>query len=352
MIEAVVVALLGAAAVFRIVFSATHERTIWRTTFTICIAGAAVAAALTYYGDRMDQVFETWNLSKLLLHLVLVVTAASTMIYVATLKGPAYPARAVALPIAAATGVAAVQVASWLAAPVHERPLPDFAGIPQNLSVTLFNGSFVAMLLTATLITARFCVARAFNRHDLTRTISLSLTGGACIAGSLVFALYAVVVVVSYSDPRRGAAIMAFSDALLPLVLVVLALGTLALLIAPAILQFTAAYATWRSLQPLWHDLISRHPQVHLATTLTGTPLRRLQYQVQRAIVESYDALRLIRVPLTPEAGVEELSRALLQTSRTGTCSATEVLGPTSSPIDGGAEKILELAKAYSRNRR
>lgn len=73
MIEAVVVALLGAAAVFRIVFSATRERTIWRTTFTICIAGAAVAAALTYYGDRMDQVFETWNLSKLLLHLVLVV---------------------------------------------------------------------------------------------------------------------------------------------------------------------------------------------------------------------------------------------------------------------------------------
>ena len=70
MIEAVVVALLGAAAVFRIVFSATRERTIWRTTFTICIAGAAVAAALTYYGDRMDQVFETWNLSKLLLHLV------------------------------------------------------------------------------------------------------------------------------------------------------------------------------------------------------------------------------------------------------------------------------------------
>ena len=196
------------------------------------------------------------------------------------------------------------------------------------------------MLLTATLITARFCVARAFNRHDLTRTISLSLTGGACIAGSLVFALYAVVVVVR------------FSDALLPLVLVVLALGTLALLIAPAILQFTAAYATWRSLQPLWHDLISRHPQVHLATTLTGTPLRRLQYQVQRAIVESYDALRLIRVPLTPEAGVEELSRALLQTSRTGTCAATEVLGPTSSPIDDGAEKILELAKAYSRNRR
>ena len=351
MIEVVVVALVGAAAIYRIVFSVTRERTVWRTTFTICTVGVAIAAVLTYYGDRMDQALQVWNLSKLLLHLVLVVTAAATMVYVATLKSPDYSGRAVVVPVVAATGVAALQVASWLAAPVHTQPLPSFTGISQNLSVTVFNGSFVAMLLTSTLTTAHFCVARAVSRHDLTRTISLSLTGGACIAGALVFTLYAVVVVVSYSNPARGTEIMAFSDALLPLVLIVLALGTLALLLAPGILQFTAAYRTWRSLRPLWQDMISRHPQVHLDTTLSGTPLRRLQNRVQRAVVESYDALRLTRVPLTSEAGVEELSQALLQPGRTGSCTATEVLGLASTPVDG-AEKIVELAKAYSRNRR
>lgn len=350
MIEGTTVVLLAAAALYRVLLSVTREPTIWRTTFTVCVLGVALGAALSSYGDRMDDALQVWNLAKLLLHLVLVVTAAATLIYVDTLRNPAHTPRVLIRPIVGAGVVAVVQVITWAAAPVHDQPVPDFTVIPHSLGIAFFNGSFVATILVATVITAQFCTRRALSRTDLTRSISLTLTGAACVGGSVVFTLYAVVVVVSYRDTGQGAAVKTVSDALLQPVLLVLALGTLALLIAPTVLQFAAAYATWRSLQPLWKDLVRRYPQIHLDATATGTPLRRLQTRVQRATVEIHDALRLIRVPLGLDADLDDLSRALREPLSTGYLSATEVLGRAQSQA-AGPGMVVELAKAYSRNR-
>lgn len=342
-------ALLWAAAAYRIVLSIRAVKTVWRTAFTVCIVSVALGATLDTYGHRtLDPWLMIWNLSALLTHLSLIVAAASTSIYVSTLRRVKVSTCALIVRVAVAASAWAMQIGAWLHAPVHGRELPDFAVAWSNGSVCVFNTVFVLVIVLAAAETAVFCLTQAASRDDLTRTISLSLTGTACLAAAVAFSLGGVVVFIRYltgSDPVMLAAIF---DTSIPFIMVVLALGTLSLLVGPPMIDLVRHFSQWQTLRPLWRDLIDAAPQVHLNVTVTGGPRQRLHLRVQRATVEIHDALRLTRVPVNVGANLEELARALHAPGR-GHCTAAELLDHTETS-EADVAQLLTLARKYSRS--
>lgn len=341
--------LLWAAALYRVSLSVRHEKTVWRTAFTVCTVSVALGATFSAYGDQtLDRWLGVWNLSALLTHLALIVTAASTSIYVATLRRTEIAEAVVRWRLAAAGVVWAIQIGSWASAPVHTRQLEDFSAVWTNTSVCVFNLTFVVVIIAAATETGSFCLTQAASRNDLTRTISLTLTGTACLAGAAVFTAGGVSVVVRYATGSDVNLLNTIFDTAIPYIMVVLALGTLSLLIAPPLIDFGRHYQRWRSLKPLWEDLIDTTPEVHLDVPVTGGPRQRIHLRVQRAIVEIHDALRLTRVPLPLDATVEELGRAL-HSRGSGSHAAADVLDRTETSDDDIAQ-LLTLARSYTRS--
>lgn len=347
----VMVALMWAAALYRILLSIRSERTTWRTAFTACTVALALGATTEVFGDQsIDTWSGVWNISLLLTRLLLTAAAAAASIYVATLRKPTVTRSAVRFRLAAASVVAAVQVAAWFTAPVHARELATTREVDgSSLSGCIFVVAFASVVVGAMVEVAQFCFSRAYSDADLPRTISLTLSGTACAAGALLF----VVAVLSFLAGRfLGADVRGVSEVVngvLPLVAVVLALGTLSLLIAPPALEFARQLFRWWSLRPLWRDLVRRRPEVHLDVPTTGGPRRRLQIRLHRTVVETLDALRVTPVSVPDNAGITDLALALHQTG--GPKTAAEVFGEARTLEDNDLNQLVTLARTYSRTR-
>lgn len=339
------VTLLWAAAVYRIALSFRAINTVWRTAFTITSVSVALGATFQVYGEVLDRHLRIWNLSVLLTPLALIITAAATSTYVATLRRVSVPPRVVAARIVIGAALWAIEITTWILAPLHERQLTDFSGTWLSGWLCLFNLTFAAAIVFAATETAVFCLTRAASKTDLTRTISLILTGMACLAGAAVFALGGIAVVARYTTGSDLPVLTAIFNASIPPIMVVLALGTLTLLAGPPTIDLVRQYQRWRALRPLWQDLISGQPAVHLDVSATGGPRQRVRMRVQRATVEIYDALRLTRVHVGRGANVDELARAL-HSPGTGPFIAADVLASTET-ID---TQLLALARSYSRS--
>lgn len=345
MIGAVVVTLLWAAAVYRIVLSLRSIRTVWRTAFTVTSVSVALGATFQIYGEVLDEHLQIWNLSVLLTPLALIITAAATSTYVATLRKFTVPARSVAARIVIGSSLWAVEITTWLLAPLHQRQLTNFSGAWPSGWLCVFNLTFAAAIVFAATETAVFCLTRAASKTDLTRTISLALTGTACLSGATAFALGGVAVVARYTTGSDLPVLTTIFNTAIPPIMVVLALGTLTLLAGPPAIDLVRHYQRWRALRPLWRDLINGQPGVHLDVSATGGPRQRARLRVQRATVEIYDALRLTRVHVGRGASVDELARAL-HSPGAGQFIAADVLGSTET-IDA---QLLALARSYSRS--
>lgn len=350
MTNSVMVAVLWAAAVYRIVLSIRSEKTIWRTAFTSCVVGVAVAATTMVYGDQtIDAWSGVWNLSLLLTRLALTAAAVACSVYIVTLKHEVVPTRAVRTRLTAAATLATVEIVAWAAAPIHAHEIATTGEVNQSsMGGCVFAVAFYFSLSLATAENAHFCLTRASSRADLTRTISLTITGLACVAGAVLFAFAAIGVLARQLVGVETIAISAIGNAGLPLVAVVLALGTLSLLIAPPVLETAQNYRRWRSVRPLWLDLIRLRPEVHLHMPVTGGPRKVLHIRLQRAMVEIRDALRVTPVSVPPAAGMRDLANALRHRTG-GPRMAAEVLGETSTTVDD--EQLLALARYYSRSR-
>lgn len=72
--------------------------------------------------------------------------------------------------------------------------------------------------------------------------------------------------------------------------------GIISLLVVPCLSTLHVNWRRWRALRPLWRALIERFPQVHLEAQPQGGPLTRLQFGLERMIIEIFDALRIAPV--------------------------------------------------------
>ena len=339
------ITLLWAAAVYRIVLSIRSVNAVWRTAFTITSISVALGATFQVYGEGLDRYLQIWNLSVLLTPLTLIVTAAATSTYVATLRRVNVPFRVVAVRMIIGAALWAVEIMAWVLAPLHQRQLTDFSGTWPSGWLCLFNLTFAAAIVFAGTETAVFCLTRAASKTDLTRTISLTLTGTACLAGAVAFAIGGIAVVARYSTGSDLPVLTTIFNTSIPPIMVVLAFGTLTLLAGPPTIDLVRHYQRWRALRPLWQDLISGQPVVHLDVSATGGPRQRVRMRVQRATVEIYDALRLTRVHVDRGASVDELARAL-HSPGSGPFIAADVL-TSAETID---TQLLALARSYSRS--
>ena len=87
MTQYAMVALMWAAALYRIVLSLRSDATTWRTAFTACTVGLALATTTEVFGDQtIDVWFGAWNLSLLLTRLLLTGAAVA-----ASIAGPSLP---------------------------------------------------------------------------------------------------------------------------------------------------------------------------------------------------------------------------------------------------------------------
>lgn len=342
----IMVAALWAAAIYRIGLSIRLPATVWRTAFTVTSISVAAGATFQVIGPAVDHQLEVWNLSTMLTPAALTVTCVSTSIYVRTLRQTDFPAGAVAIRLCVGAAVLAVETVTWLLAPVHGIQLTSFAVVWRYPSWLVFNGIFAVAIVLCSIDVASFCLRRVFRRGDLVSAISLAMTGTACAAGALVFAVEGGVVVSRFITGADVPVLTAIFSASIPPIMVLLAAGTISLLIGPPIADTFRQARTWWTLRPLWHDLIEAAPTVHLnRIPAGGGPRRRLAFRVQRMRVEISDALRVLRVHTVRDAGIPELAAALRSPTVTGQIAA-DVFSRSES-IDEG---LIALARTYRRH--
>ena len=271
------------------------------------------------------------------------------MIYIVTLRHAAVPLPPVITWLVVTGLVVCVETASWVAAPVHSEPYDQLTAPFGDLaSVALFNGTFDLLLMITTSATAWLAWSKAMSPGDPTRTISLALTGSACVAGTVMFGLLVAVTMMRYVGGDGSVWAEEAAVAMMPYVLILLAMGTLSLWLAPPVIAYLQSFHRWRTLRPLWLQLVALQPSVHLNAPIRGTPARRMHIRIQRSVVEIHDALRLTSVGIQPTAGVEELGRALRRRPA-GSLVAADVLARTATH-DTDIAQLLELARTFARS--
>lgn len=350
MIFDIAIVLTWLAAIYRAWVLITQPRTIWRTSFSVSIMIAAVAFTLYRFRMPLDELIGAWNLTGLLVRLLFAVGAAFLLIYLDALRLPTVSPRRVKIYLATA-GVAALALTTfWILAPVHDRPLDDLLPLAGHPAVVAYCLTFWGYLLTALLLTAWTCLAqgRTFRRADPARSVSLLLIGLSGVATVPVVVLWTSSILVRHVTGVEATHVNSIADVLLPLPVLLNAIGVLSLLTVPYVSALLVSWWRWRQLKPLWAAMTERYPQVHLDLESAGGPLARIQTRVERAIIEIHDALRLARVDLTAERLTDSPLVALTSALHAGDDGRrfSDVLSRVDSR-EAEVQQMVGLARAY-----
>lgn len=351
MIFDIAIVLVWLAAGYRAWVLVTLPRAIWRTAFTVATAATAVAFTLYRYRLPLDEITGAWNLTGLLSHIIFSIGAAFLLIYLDALRMPIVSARRIRIYLTTAGVAVLVMVASWMLAPVHDRPRDDLLPLAEHLSVVIYCMTFWLYLGVALLLMAWTCLAqgRTFRRADLARSISLFLIGISGLAAVPVLLMWASSLLLRHLTGSEPARINALADAWLPWPLLLNAVGVLSLLTVPYLSALVTAWQRWWHLRPLWVSLVSRYPQVHLDLESSGGPLARAQTRTERAIIEIHDALRLAKVDVADDRGPETSVVAVasaLHRGDAGSRRAADLL-PRVDSREADVQQVVSLARAY-----
>jgi hypothetical protein len=345
----IAIVLTWLAAAYRAWILVSQPRTIWRTSFSVSIMIAAVAFTLYRFRMPLDELTGAWNLTGLVVRLLFAIGAAFLLIYLDALRMPTVSPRRVRIYLATA-GVAVVALTTlWILAPVHDRPLDDLLPLAGHLSVVAYCLTFWGYLLTALLLTAWTCLAqgRTFRRADPARSVSLLLIGLSGVATVPVVALWTTSILLRHMTGVEPTQINATADALLPVPVLLTAIGVLSLLTVPYVSALLVAWWRWRQLEPLWAAMTERYPQVHLDLETAGGPLARAQTRVERAIIEIHDALRLARVDIASDCSADPpLVTVASALHRHGGRRSSDVLSRVDTR-DAEIERVVALARSY-----
>lgn len=250
--------------------------------------------------------------------------------------------------------VTGIMVISWLAAPLHDRPVLDLLELSEHLSIVVYCISFWVFLGWSLVKMSRTCLrrGRTFRHDDPARSVSLLLIGIAGVAAVPVVILWSSSILIEHVTGREATQINAVGDAMLPWPVLLNALGVLSLLTVPYLVELSKTRLQWRHLRTLWMAMIARYPEVHLPLRPTGGPLARMQTRLERAIIEIHDALRLTRVDTAkaPNGLPIETVAAALRGTECGTRSAADIL-EQSETREADVRQLISLARAYEMSR-
>ena len=349
MIMLFALALVWAAAGYRVWLTLVRPRAVWRTSFTITMVCTAVAITLWHFRETLDTAFGSWNLGNLLAHAVFTVGTAFLLIYVAALRRPDISSTLVHGHLLGAAGVIAIQGLCWATAPIHDRSYASLAPMTFSSAVVGYYVSFYAYLGLGLIETARTCFSRArsFGRTDKSRSTSLMMTGSAAVTGLFVLTCWSLSLLLYSTLGDRAIVFSRLGDGLVPIPLLLLSSGVLVLLFGPWLVSVITASRRWRVLRPLWRDLVRRFPQIHLNMRPRGGPLSRMQTREARALIEIHDALRVARIDVDGDPTTTAIASAPRSTG-VGQRAPADLLQMTETR-EADLEQILALARAWAR---
>jgi hypothetical protein len=240
---------------------------------------------------------------------------------------------------------------SWLVGSFRGRELDDLLLRP-SASVAVYCLTFWMFLALGLALTARTCLGRwrTVRHQDPGREVSLLLTASGAVVGLAVLGLWSASLMVTIRG-ADGSSVNKIGDRLLPVAAGLVALGVICLLVVPYLVSLGVAWRRYRALRPLWVELIARYPQVHLDVQPRGGPLTRLQFRLERIIIETLDSLRIAPVGQL-EAGtgrLEAVARSLVENGAADDgVHAAELLDHSESR-EADVEQLVMLAGAFER---
>jgi hypothetical protein len=347
----VAVVITWLAAGYRIAISASQPRTLWRFSFTAIMVTVAIALTLYEFRTPVDHYLGVPALAGLLSRLVINVGIGFLLVYLHALRGKDVPTRALASYALITITVLLTLVISWSAGSFRTRELDDLLESP-SASAAVYCLVFWSFLGTGLAMTARTCRQRwRTARHaDPAREVSLLLTGSGAMVGLAVLVLWSVSLVMAATG-ADGTALNAVGDRLMPGAAGLVAVGVICLLVVPYLAALWVTARRWRALRPLWTELVGRYPQVHLDLQPSGGPLTRLQFHVERMIIETLDALRIAPAGQVPPGvgGVDAIAGCLIAESAAGSGVRAAELLDHSDSRDAEVDQLILLAAAFQR---
>ena len=351
MIFTIAIVLTWCAAAYRIWVLATQPRTVWRTAISISMLATAIA--FTLYRTRLilDEQLGVPNVSGLAARVVFALGIGFLLIYLDALRRETVPRHRIMVYLAVAASVAVIMIASWAAAPIHDRAVEDLQPLASHPAVLVYCVIFWVYLGWALVIMAAvsFALSRRSRSEDSTRSISLVVIGAAAAGAIPTLVLWTASILIRHVTGRPVTRLNEIGDAILPWPLLVDALGALSLFVLPYLAALVTTGRQLEQLTLLWQELIARYPQVHLDFHSSGGPLTRLQTRAERAIIEIHDALRIAEVDPHAPASIEALARGLRRPV-TGGRRAADLLDRVDSR-DADVAQILDLARAFRATR-
>lgn len=342
--------LIWCAAAYRAWMLVRHERTVWRTSFTLSLTCAAVAITMYRVRDHLDALTGAWNLTTMVSHLALTAGLTFLLVYLDALRMPVVSTRRILVHAIIGAAVLVTIVTSWFAAPVHDQPHGDLRGVA-GWAAAVYCLVFWAYLAAGLLGMGWTCLAqgRTFRRHDPARSVTLLVIGLSAFAALPVVVLWTVSLLVRGRPGVDAEAYGTLADQLMPWPLAFNSLGVLSLLVVPYVTGLATAWRRSRRLRPLWADLIRRHPEVHLDIVASGGPLARAQTRNERLLIEIHDALRKTPVDLDPPATDHPIAAvgAALRRSSGGQGLRAAELVPRADDRDDDIRQVVALADAY-----
>lgn len=339
------------AAGYRMVLSLSQPRTLWRTSFTAVMVAVAIAFTLYDFRGPIDQHLGVPALAGLLCRLVLSVGVGFLLVYLHSLRADDVP-RAALIFYAVITGAMLLtMLISWVAGSFRGRELDDLLVSP-SASVAVYCLTFWLFLAAGLALTARTCQSRwrTVRHQDPGREVSLLLTASGAVVGLAVLSLWSTSLLLALAG-FDGSGLNEVGDRLLPIAAGLVAVGVICLLVVPYLVSLVVTWCRWRSLRPLWRELIARYPQVHLDVRPRGGLLTRLQFRLERMIIETLDALRIAPVGALPAdgTGVEAVAQSLFdEDAAESEVHAAELLDRSESR-DADVDQLVTLAGAFER---
>jgi len=303
----VMLALLWAAAIYRVALSVRQPLTVWRTAFTAAVVMATVSMTLWVWRQPLDQALGAPNLTNLLYHATTLAGLVSALIYVESLRHPVIPRRLVLLHVGVGAATLTAMTLAWVAAPVHVAFYADLAPLATVSAVAVYTATFYLFTAWALVRVAAFCFGQGLRRADPARTVSLVLIGSGSGLGALTSSLWAAAITTRFAAHSDPAGLSRAGDLILPVSLIVWGTGIVALFVVSWMLDVVRSYLRLRAQRPAWQSLTDLYPEVRLPAARVWGLRSWLETRERRTAIEIEDALRLHRLQHGPDDNQDDL---------------------------------------------
>lgn len=321
---------------------------IWWVAYTLTFAGIALGCALMVDEAGFNRRLGTPNLAHLLADLCIVVAGCSVVIYLGFLRWQEPRPALIGGITALACTAAAIMIAGWLSAPIHDVYYPTARDIPIVGGLVAYELAFhlyvlaVLCLNVAVLSTADRLVATRDPAGTLTRLVALSV---------VIIGIGQLIHLVKLTPGTRDKAVLLgnLGDLITVIGIVGSSVVNMVIFLGPRLSLARRSHRLLHELEPLNAKLLRAYPQVHVSSI--NPPPWRVTLRAERVMIEIGDALSLLRLDragaqVCPFTAVTHALRSgsTDQTSKTSTVSAMSAL-PTPRSRAEEELMLIELSR-------